>query len=158
MIAPSSVLRSDTRAASSQISTILSLLIMVVLVSGVITTMGTFTENTYDDAVEKELTVTSELIGAQLMKTQSLVSIGETPEFSIRTNAPERISGSQYTVTLSDQPGTDAALIVETTSPGLTSTIPLKITVPIQPTTVSGGDIYIIYTDTSGLTLSEEPL
>lgn len=149
----------DQRGISSQLSAVLTLGITTVLVAGLIIGVTTGVERQERQSVEQQLSTIGERIATEITGVDRLVYTSPNATISLETTHAMRISGSQYTVRVVDDPSTcqrDACLEMGTRSPSTTVSVPFSTEAPVEPTTVAGGPLVVTYNQTARTIAIEE--
>lgn len=137
------------RAVSTTLSYSLTLSISALLVVGLLTAGGTFISDQRDDVVESELEVIGERLAADISTADRLVEMGDGPtNVSVYSRLPSTVSGSSYDVEVRADNG-NASLRLTTRSLDRNVDVPVANTTDLSPGATSGGDLAIVYNDSS---------
>ncbi|MFB6085136.1 MAG: hypothetical protein ABEJ94_12920 [Halorientalis sp.] len=147
----------DDRGVSTTLNYVLGLSIAFVLVTGLLLAGGTFVENQRERSIRTELEVLGEQVSADVEMAGRLVATTTRNE-SVRVSRdlPPRVAGIGYQISI--EGGTDPRVVLRTFDPEITVTVPVKTSVPIESSTVSGGSIAINYTASNRLKLEDEEI
>lgn len=144
----------DIRGVSFQVGNVLALVILTVLISGVVGTMGGFVTDTQKDATEQELNVIGNQLTAEIMAVDNLAQQGTDSTITAKSQIPDRVAGSQYTIAVKNGSGaTESRLVLQSQDPDVTVVVPFRHSTTLQESTVSGDTLLIKYTDSGGLRL-----
>ena len=153
----------DERAVSTVLGYSLTLGITVLLISGLLISMGGLVDNQRERSVRSGLEVIGQKLAADVTAADRLVVAGTTTSLqaSITHDLPETVAGSTYTVTLRDgsDPGNDPELVLETRDPDITVTVTMATETPVpdpaSATSASGGTIRVRYHSASNTLVIE---
>ncbi|WP_254271726.1 DUF7266 family protein [Haloarcula marina] len=141
----------SSRAVSTTLSYTLSLTIATILVSGLLIAGTGFVDGQREQVIRDELTVIGEQLAADVTRVDRLVtaadSTGSDLDVHLNQTFPERVTGSEYRVTLDS--GNDR-LRLRSVDPEVTVDIPLRHTTGLGDSTADGGTIQITYADPGG--------
>lgn len=138
------------RGVTSTVGYVLTVAIAVLLVSGVVLGVGQTVESQRDEVIRDEATVVAERTAAALMAADRLVQAGTEPTTTVRRSPPERLAGKPYTVTLQDDAGERASVIIRTRGSDVTVAVDLLVRTPIAETTITGGEFRLVYDPSAG--------
>lgn len=141
----------DDRATSIQIGYTLSLAITALLISGLLIATGGLVESRQEQTIRSELTVVGERVATNLMSADRLASTGgSNAEVRVTVSLPDRVAGSGYRVTVNSSTS-PPQLVLTSTDPAVTVTVPFETTTTVDAGTVSGGDVRIVLTPSGTL-------
>jgi type II secretory pathway pseudopilin PulG len=147
--------RSDTddRAVSTVLGYSLTLGITMILISGLLISMGGLVDSQRERSVRSGLEVIGQKLAADVTAADRLVETGVDPAdaveaTSITHDLPETVAGSTYTIEL--RGGSDPELLLETRDPAVTVRVTMATTTPVSVSSASGGAVRIRYADTNG--------
>lgn len=145
-----SQLRADERAVSTAVGYVLAIGITVVLVSGLVMTMGGLLDGQHDRAAETEVRSIAEGIATEVTTLERATA--DDALAASKLHIPDRVAGSAYTISLEDCPdGDGSCLRVATDDHSHT----VALTVAVEPESVTGGDVWLIV-DTGTVSLATE--
>lgn len=134
----------DRRGVSTTVSFVLATGITVVLVAGLLVSMSAVMEGQEARAVDNELATVAEGIAVDVEEVTRLSETLEAGDsLAMRIEAPNRIAGQPYTVTI-DTSG-DPTLVVETRD--RSREVELVGPDVVQSGSVTGGTIWIVADD-----------
>lgn len=136
----------DERAVSSTIAYVLAIGVTVVLIGGLLMSMGGLMDSQRDRAVDSELRIVGEGIAVDIVKVDRVG--GDDVSRAMRIDAGTRVAGVPYTIELSDDcPEVDQAtcLHIETAHRG--HTVGVSLEHDVEPATVHGGTMWIVVDD-----------
>lgn len=135
------------RAVSIALSYVLVTSITVILVGGLIIAGSTFVEDQRDNAVEQELKVIGNQLAGNLEQVDRMVnaSASNDPDAAaVNETLPEQVSGTSYTVTLSDSGGKQ--LVLTARQADVTVTVGLSVETDVEDNAfAAGGEIDAYY-------------
>jgi hypothetical protein len=137
----------EDRAVSPVFSYVLTLGISTLLISGLIISAGGVVETQREATSRSELHVIGQQVSADLAAADRLNRTAGATEVSISRDLPERVVGSQYSLSVrTDSNGpTDTYLELTTVQPNVTVDVGVTSQTAIDESTVSGGDIVVEY-------------
>lgn len=133
------------RGVTSTVGYVLTVAIAVLLVSGVVLAVGQTVESQRDEVIRDEATVVAERTAVALMAADRLVQAGTEPTTTITRTPPERLAGNPYTITLQDDAGERASVIIRTRGSDVTVAVDLLVGTPVVETTIVGGQFRLVY-------------
>jgi len=138
----------DDRAVSATLGYALSLTIAVLLVSGIFVAAADFVGNERERAIRSELEVVGNRIAADLSAVDRMViAANESGSARISTDLPEFAAGRQYTIDVTELSGDQLyAINLTTDDPDVSVTVRVRTRTDLAESTVSGGDVEIVYT------------
>jgi len=142
----------DTRAAATTLNYVLGLSIALILVTGLMVAGGTFVEDQRDRSIETELEVLAEQVSADVEMADRLArTTTENETVRVGRDLPPRVAGSNYDVGI--EGGSDPQIVVRSTDPEITVTVPVENETSLESSTVSGGTVAVNYTASDELVL-----
>ena len=129
------------RGVSTVVGYVLNLGIATILVTGLLISGASLVDQQRERTVRAELDVIGNRIAADLEMADRLLRTGDA-SVTVRSDLPRTVAGSDYSVEVQTDNGT-VSLALETSSPSITRSIPVRNVTPIQQGTVSGGDLRI---------------
>jgi FlaG/FlaF family flagellin (archaellin) len=147
------VIDRDERAVSTVVGYTLGVGITVILISGLLISMGTLVEDQREQTVRSELKVVGQKLAASVTAVDRLVTAGTVDGASLQAvnlthHPPETVAGLTYTITLHDDPS-GPALELKTRNPDITATVTMATTTPVSTSSVGSGTVRIEYNGTS---------
>lgn len=133
------------RAVSTAFNYTLILGISTILIVGLLTAGGNFVDAQRDSVVDSELEVIGERLASDIAMADRLVQAGNADQtLNLTAELPSSVSGSSYSIDIVTEDGNAS---VELTSPSLDRTVTAKVanTTALEPTSVSGGSVEIVY-------------
>jgi len=137
----------DMRGVSPVFSYVLTLGISTLLISGLIIAAGGFVETQRETTSRNELRVLGQQVSADIAAADRLNRTEGATEVSISRDLPERVVGSQYTVSVrTDTAGpTQPYLELTTVQPSVTVEVGVASETDVAERTVSSGEIVVEY-------------
>jgi len=135
---------SDDRAVSVTVGYVLNFAMAALLISGVLVAGGGLIESQTKQVTTNELTVVGQQVADELSSADRLVRAGDVSALSIRSDLPRRTAAGAYTINITVD-GNDGAIVLETSSPEVSVTVPFRIQSDLQADRVQGGPIRIEY-------------
>lgn len=129
------------RGVSTVVGYVLNLGIATILVSGLLISGGGLVDDQRERTARSQMDVIGNRIAADLETTDRLLRTGNG-SVTVRSDLPATVVGSQYQINVVASNGT-ALVRVETTRPSVIRTVPVRNLTPVQPVSISGGDINI---------------
>lgn len=153
----------DDRAVSVAVTHVLTIGITTVLISGLLLGAGNLLDQQSDRAGERELRAIGDRIATELV-TASEQGKRANATVAIRTTHPSRVVGDDYVVELDDSSdcfasnGYDGCLTLSSSGSDLTVEVPVSTPagVAVDPATVSGDSIVVVYDPASDEVTIEE--
>lgn len=139
--------RRDERAVSFTLGYVLTVAIAVVLIGGLLITVGQVVSDERRGTVRDEAAVVGDQTAAAVMAADRLVQQGNGTNVTIDLRLPERLADQPYTVTLRAN-ASDAVVVVRTQTPEVTVVRSLTNRTHIEATTVIGSDTRVAYNRT----------
>ena len=149
--------RGDNRGVSIALNNVLSIAITTVLISGLIIATSGFMQSQRANAATDELSIIGQRTATDLVKMDQYVTQRSVPELVLETRLPSRVVGSSYLLSLSNETavcGSGPCLVLTTVEPEEEVVIALDVSSPIEPSSVTGGTVRLVY-DGSTLTIEE---
>ena len=138
------------RGVSPVFAYVLTLGISSLLVAGLLIAAGGYVETQREATSRSELRVLGQQVSADIAAADRLTRTEGATEVSISRTLPERVVGSQYSLSVrtgSDDP-TDPYLELTTVRPDVTVEVGVATETDVSATTIGGGDMVVEY-DTS---------
>lgn len=134
----------DDRGVSTTIGYALTLGVASLLVTGLLIAGGGFLQDQRQRTTETELEVIGEQISADLSSADRLSGSG-VETVSITRNLPDRVTGSAYTVTMTNSP--QSHLVLTSADPHFTVRVDVAVheVDRVVPTSIDGGNIEVTY-------------
>lgn len=129
---------------------VLNLAIAALLLTGLFVAGGSLVEGEREAAVEGELTVIGERLVADVQTVDRLVSASDDPDAVVverRVELPERVSGTEYVVTVAETADGDDVLRLASDRVDVVVELPLRTDESVLETTVDGGDVTVRWDD-----------
>ncbi|WP_424019437.1 DUF7266 family protein [Halorientalis pallida] len=147
----------DDRGVSTTLNYVLGLAIALILITGLLLAGGTFVEDQRDRSIETELEVLGEQVSSDVMMADRLAeTTSDNESVQVGRSLPPRVAGSTYEISI--EGGSDPQVVVRTTDPEISVTVPVKTSTPIEASSVSGGTIAINLTASDELRLEDESI
>lgn len=139
----------DRRAVSTTLAYVLMLAVASLLVVGLITAGSGFVSDQREEVIRGELRVIGEQLASDITGADRMVEAAEGPpgEVRILQQRPDDVTGVPYRITL--ESGPDPTLVLNTTQPSVSVTIELTTTTSLAESTLSGGDLAVVYDDSA---------
>ncbi len=137
------------RGVSFTLGYVLTVAIALVLVSGVLFTVGEVVKDERDETVRGEASVVGDQTAAALMAADRLAGRDDRSNVSIALELPDRLADQAYTVSLRTSGG-DTFVVVRTRSPTVVVSTPLTTRMPVTEATVSGPRVRAVYRGADG--------
>ncbi len=145
--------RDDERGVASTVSYTLAIGITIVLVAGLVFSMGGLFEDQRERAIDAELRTITEGIATELVATDRAADRVGEGMIATRIDGPALLAGQGYSVSVDDCDDSDQTCI-EITTVSASHTVAVNLTTSASGTS-SGGTMWIVVTD-GELTLAEE--
>ncbi|MEF8772012.1 DUF7266 family protein [Halodesulfurarchaeum sp.] len=129
------------RGVSTVVGYVLNLGIATILVTGLLVSGGGLVDDQRERTARSQMDVIGNRIAADLETADRLLRTGNG-SVTVRSDLPPTVVGSQYQVDVVASNGT-AILRVETTRPSVIRTVPVRNVTPVQPVSITGGDLII---------------
>lgn len=147
-------LRGNERAVSTQIAHVLTVVITVVIATGLMTSMAAVVESQSEDATETELQIVGERISASLHEADQLAQQSDG-DFQMVLDLPQQAGTGAYSVQIKSSPGpNNDVLVLKSHVLQDDIRIPMNIETTLDTTGVGGGNIAIEY-DGDAITIKE---
>lgn len=137
------------RGVSFTLGYVLTVAIAVVLIAGVLFTVGQVVKDERNETIRGEATVVGDQTAAAVMATDRLAGRDEESNATVALRLPERLADQAYTVTLRSD-GSDPVVVVRTRSPSIVVSTSLTTRTPVANATVTGGRIRAVYRGDDG--------
>jgi len=134
------------RGVSISVNYVLTLAITTLLMTGLLFATGNLVEDRRDSATRSELRVVGERVASSLMAADRLAQSGPT-SVVVDTDAPERVAGLQYTVSLN---ATNQQIVLEPANTEVVVRIPFENQTAIADSSASGGSVSLVLRDPGG--------
>lgn len=134
----------DERGVSFTLGYVLTVAIAVVLVGGVLVTVGQVVSEERRGTVRDEAAVVGDQTAAAVMAADRLVQQGNGSNITIDLRLPDRLADQPYTVTLRAN-ASDAVVLVETETPSVTVVTALTNQTRVEAATVVGSEVRVVY-------------
>lgn len=139
----------DDRSLSPVISYILMIGIIAILTAALVTSFAPLVTNQQDSAIRSTLTVLGQDVAGDIESVDRLSErAGENGTVELRTELPERVGGSLYTITVQQQ-GDGYEIRLRTADPEVSVTVSVltgaAIAVPTAEDTLDGRNLVIRY-------------
>lgn len=150
-MSPSDRFPADRRGISSQLSTVLTLGITMVLVSGLLIGVTGGIEDQERRAIERQLSIVGERVATEITGVDRLAYVSPNSTTHLETTHPRRVAGSRYTIALrnTEPPCERGRCLVLSASATETSVrVPFTTEAGVEPATVAGGPLEVTYNRT----------
>jgi type II secretory pathway pseudopilin PulG len=145
------------RAVTTALNYALLLGIVSILVSTLVFGVGGLVDNQQERAIRSQL----EVAGNRL--ANDVAAVGGIPNqtdadvsVSLTSDLPERSVGSRYTISVSDGASPNRyQLTLQSTDPDVVVTVEFRSSTTVQPATVRGGQIEVVYDPSKGVILRD---
>lgn len=132
--------RHDRRGVSTTVSFTLATGITVILVAGLLVSVGSVMESQERRAVDNELATIGEGLAVDLEDAARMADgLQAGDALALRIEAPVTVAGQPYTITVN---GDDGRLVIETSDRA--RSVDLMDEIEVQSSAVSGGTIWIV--------------
>lgn len=137
----------DDRAVSTVVSYALILGITTLLASGLVLSMGGHVEREQQKTARSALEVVGNDLAADIDAADRLaLTAKRSGTVELTTTLPERVAGSPYTVNISQSDGAGRyEITLRSIDPEESVTVFVRTQVPIETTTIDGGELTITY-------------
>ncbi|MFB6256036.1 MAG: hypothetical protein ABEH58_04785 [Haloplanus sp.] len=143
-------LLADRRGSSTALGYVLSLGISALLVTGLLIAGGGLLEGQRDRSVGVELRVVGQTVADDLASASRLADC-DSCELTMRIDAPPRIAGEAYLISLVEVAAPDTYRLSLTTERSeVTVDVRLRTRLPVAETTVTGGTLVVEYDPAAG--------
>lgn len=144
----------DNRAVSAVFGYVLTLGIISLLIGGLFLAAGNYVEGQHDRAVRSEFEVVGNRIAADIAAMDRLaLAAGINGEAELRVELPPQAAGRPYQIAVSPVSGTDTVYHLNLTTADGKDRVKVEVRVKskteLASTTVSGGDLRIVYNGTA---------
>lgn len=141
------------RGVSFTLGYVLTVAIAVVLIAGVVFTVGQVVKDERNETIRGEATVVGDQTAAAVMAADRLAGREADSNVSIDLRLPDRLADQAYTVSLRSD-GSDTQVMVRTRSPSIVVSTPLTTRTAVENATVTGEHVRAVYrADDGKLTL-----
>ncbi|GAA0195121.1 DUF7266 family protein [Halobaculum roseum] len=130
------------RGTATTLSYVLTLGITALLISGLLVAAGGAVESQREDTTRETMEVVGQQLSSRLMAADRLVAAGGS-EVAVRGAYPGTVAGSTYSIAV--EPGSPATIELTATGTRVSVTVAAPARTPVAETTVSGGDVEIVY-------------
>lgn len=127
------------RGVSATLNYVLSLAITTLLISGLLMATGNIIDDRRDSVVRSELRVVGEQAASNLMTADRLAQTN-ADTVVVEAPGPDRVGGVGYQIRLN---GTSREVVLETSDPAITVTIPFRNETRVASSSANGGDVEI---------------
>lgn len=118
----------------------LALVITTILVSGLLVTGSGFVDTQTERVIRSELTVIGQDLASDVEATDRLSrASGSDVEVAVRSDLPSNVAGRSYSLSV-NATGNDE-LVLSTTDPSVSVTVPVETVRPLAPANASGGSV-----------------
>lgn len=131
------------RGVSTALGYTLNLAIATVLVTGLLVAAGGYVEDQQQRAIRSELEVIGARIAGDVTAVDRLARSGTNPTVAVTVSTPVRTTGVPYRIAI-NRSGNER-IVLSTTDPEVTVSVPYNTSKRVQPTTVSGGTFVLRY-------------
>jgi hypothetical protein len=125
------------------------LAIVTLLVAGLLTGMGDLVQSQQERAVRSQLDTVGNRLAADIGTASRLVDRAGANQMRLRTEIPDTVGGSYYTVDVTNLDGTRYRLELRSSDPEVRTTVEVRSPMPVRGS-VSGGRLVIQYDSDSG--------
>lgn len=140
----------DKRGSTFTIGYIMDILVMGVLLTGIIIGVTGVLQAQQTQSIRYQ----SEAISSQVSSRISAIDNVDTERWqtnmTVSLDTPDHIVGHKYTIALVDPPTGEPFVAVNISSSDITETTPLPVDASVVNSSVHGGNVNIVFTDTSG--------
>lgn len=133
----------DDRAVSTTLGYSLALVITAILVSGLLVTGSGFVDTQTERVVRSELVVLGENVAGDVEAADRLSRTPGNEAVAVRTDLPPNVANRPYYVSV-NATGSDE-LVLSTSNPDVSVSVPLETVRPLASTDVSGGPIRVVF-------------
>lgn len=142
---PLTAFAADDRSVSTTLNYVLALSVATVLTSGLLIAGGSFLDDQQDRAGRVELEVLGQQLASDIEATDRLSrDLDGDDTVNVTRSLPDRVAGSQYTIRVRSG---DPELLLNMTDSDVSVTMNLATQRSVEPTTIDGGDVRIVYDD-----------
>jgi len=141
----------DDRAISSALTYSLVTVITLALTAGLVFGAESLVNDQRERTVQNQLDVVGQRLSSTVMTVDRMGRLDGTTTVGVTREFPQRTAGSQYRIRVSDSPRSDRGTIyVESRDTGMNVSVPFRLSgAEIEPTTVNGGPVRIVYDPTT---------
>lgn len=142
------------RGVSVAVNYTITLIIATLVLGGLLMAAGGLIESQSQTAINDEMDVLGQNIGANLMSADRMVSVDAAEstavdEVYVRVELPRRVGGSSYMIDIPETGADEKHVVLRSTDPDVTVTVTFTTEVDVAETTVPGGPIAIEYDDSA---------
>ena len=134
------------RGVSISVNYVLTLAITTLLMTGLLFATGNIIEDRRDSTTRSELRVVGERVATSLVAADRLAQ-SEPTKVVVETDAPPRVAGLQYTVSVN---ATSKQVVLETADTDVVVRVPFENRTAVADSSASGGSVRIVLTDPGG--------
>lgn len=140
------------RAVSTVVSYGLILGIVTLLVAALFISIGDFTRDQREQTTRSSLIVVGTGIASDLETVDRLaIRSGQSGNVSLTAHPPGQVAGSLYDIEITEVAGDGRyEITLRSFNPKVSATVEARTSVPIEPVTVDGGNVEIIFDATRG--------
>lgn len=137
--------RLDDRAVSPVAGYVLTLGITAILIGGLFVAAGTFVTEHKESTAESELQVIGQQVSADIAAADRLTRTGGTSEVRVGRTLPDRVLGSQFSLSVRHDDGgpTEPYLLLEATDLDVQVTVGLTSKTHVSEATVGSGKVVV---------------
>lgn len=135
------------RGLSTVVNYVLVLGILTLLTTGLFVSMSGFVEDQREETIRSELEVVGNRLATDIAVAERLsASAGESGTVQITPKAPSRVAGAQYEIQIQQAEGDDQhQIVLRSIDPEVTVMVTQRTEIPVENTTVDGGQLRISY-------------
>ncbi|MEF8876225.1 MAG: hypothetical protein V5A60_05880 [Haloarculaceae archaeon] len=137
------------RGVSFTLGYVLTVAIALVLVTGVLFTVGEVVRDERDEVIRGEAAVVGDQTAAAVMAVDRLAGRDAGSNATVSLDLPDRLADQAYTVSLRTDGG-DTFVVVRTRSPSVVVSTPLRTRLPVTEATVAGSRVRAVYRGADG--------
>jgi len=153
----------DDRGVSTALTHVLTIGITTILISGLFIGTTTMLEGQMDRAAYQEMGTIGDRLAAELTAVDQNAKGTPTGNATVLVQHPNTVAGSSYRIQLANSSGDcdtwdpNTCLILSASQTSEDVEVPLRTSMPIEESSVTGGDVYITYnqSDAGEITLEE---
>lgn len=143
------------RGVSTILGYTLNLGVATLLVTGLLVSAGGYVENQQERAIRSELDVIGARTAGEIGAVDRLARSGPEAEISVTVSVPRRATGATYTIGVNES-GNDR-VVLETTNPDVSVSVPFRSELPVEAGSVNGGSFAVRYDETvNALVIDDE--
>lgn len=138
------------RGQSTTLDYTLGLAVATLVVTGLFFAAGEFVTDQRERVVRTELGVVGQQLADEFVAADRLVQAGDsTGALSLDATLPATVTGTGYTVSV-DSAGSTRWINLTAADPSVTVSVQFETTTPIDPGSVGGGTVRIVYDPAAG--------